>query len=479
MSDTYRDTYSSIVNSPLGGLFASAVGLPRPATLRRYEPGAPLLTGPALIGGHGAAPLAEASRSVLSAAGVEVRSLDETDGSATDDAAVAEILRGERLAAVVVDLSEVRTPDDLETGRAILAPGLRALGPSGRVVVLGRPPYAEVGDPALVAARRAIEGMTRSIGKEMRAGGTANLVHVSPDLDADGAPEALESALRFLLSGRSAYVSGQVVTVGDRLPRTGAASPDPQPADWDEPLAGKCAVVTGAARGIGAAIAQVLGRDGAQVVCVDVPRAGAPLAEVAYDVGGTALQVDVTAEDAAERIIEHCEPVGGIDIVVHNAGITRDKLLVNTDAERWADVIDVNLDAILRMNRDLLGADGLHDGGRMVLVSSTSGIAGNRGQANYAASKAGIIGLVESLARDEGLAARGVTVNAVAPGFIETEMTAKIPLAVREFGRRINSLSQGGLPVDVAETVAWFAQPGSGAVSGNVLRVCGQSLLGA
>ena len=115
----------------------------------------------------------------------------------------------------------------------------------------------------------------------------------------------------------------------------------------------------------------------------------------------------------------------------------------------------------------------------MVCVSSIAGIAGNRGQTNYAASKAGVIGVVQSLATDASLAERGITVNAVAPGFIETEMTAKVPLATREMGRRVNSLAQGGLPVDVAETIAWLAQGASGGVTGNVVRVCGQSLLGA
>lgn len=113
----------------------------------------------------------------------------------------------------------------------------------------------------------------------------------------------------------------------------------------------------------------------------------------------------------------------------------------------------------------------------MITVSSIAGIAGNRGQTNYATSKAGVIGLVDSYAPE--LAKLGATINAVAPGFIETKMTAAVPLMIREAGRRMNSLAQGGQPVDVAETVAWYAQPGSGAVNGNVVRVCGQSLLGA
>lgn len=447
------DTYTSFVNSSIGGKLAGALGLPKPTDLRRHEPGAPLVTGPVLLGGHGAAPLAVKVGSMLAAEHVPV--VSEADGH--------------RLSAVIVDLSEVRTPEDLETARAVLAPGLKALGRHGRVIILGRPPHEGGGDYALGAARRALEGISRSVGKEMRGGGTTNLVHV-----AEGADDAIDSTIRFLLSGRSAYVSGQVFTVG----ATGVTSA-PAPASWERPLDGKVVVVTGAARGIGSAIAQVMARDGAQVVCVDIPSAGDSLAKVANRISGTALQLDVTAPDAGERIVEHCARFGGIDVVVHNAGITRDKLLVNTDEARWASVLDVNLNSILKMNEALLGEGGIRDGGHIVLVSSIAGISGNRGQANYAASKAGVIGLVETMSRDHALVSRGVTVNAVAPGFIETEMTARIPFATREVGRRLNSLSQGGLPVDVAETIAFFSQDASAAVSGNVVRVCGQGLMGA
>jgi 3-oxoacyl-[acyl-carrier protein] reductase len=119
----------------------------------------------------------------------------------------------------------------------------------------------------------------------------------------------------------------------------------------------------------------------------------------------------------------------------------------------------------------------LEDDARIVCVSSQSGIAGNRGQTNYAASKAGVIGMVRAWAPE--FAKRGATINAVAPGFIVTDMTAKMPFGTREVGSRLNSLQQGGLPVDVAETIAWLAQPGSAGVNGQTVRVCGQSLLGA
>ncbi len=446
------DGYTSFVSSGFGKKLASTLGLPQPVPLRRHVPGAPLVDGPVLVGGHADTPALTALRDGLTAAGATL---------------VQEVPDGPRLGGVVVDLTAAETPADLESLRATLAPALKRLGRCARVVVVGRDPE-RAGTVAQRAARRALEGITRSVGKELRAGATANLVLV-----ADGSEAAALGTVLFLLSGRSAYVDGQVFRVGEGEP---AGAPD----DAERPLAGKVAVVTGAARGIGADIARTLALDGATVVCVDIPAAGGSLAAVANEVGGTALQLDVTADDAGPRIAEHCRTRhGGLDVVVHNAGITRDKLLANTDADRWSSVIEVNLASILRMNEALLADDGLRDGGRVVLVSSIAGIAGNRGQTNYAASKAGVIGLVDGWAADTALRRRGITVNAVAPGFIETEMTAKVPVATRELGRRLNSLAQGGLPVDVAQTIAYFAADAQSAVSGNVVRVCGQSLLGA
>ena len=198
--------------------------------------------------------------------------------------------------------------------------------------------------------------------------------------------------------------------------------------------------------------------------------------KVANDIGGRALQLDLTAADAPERLAGHLS--GPLDVLVHNAGITRDKTLGGMDAERWELVIAINLSAEERINAELLARDGLlREDGRIVCVSSMSGIAGNAGQTNYATSKAGVIGMVEAMA--PVLAGRAATINAVAPGFIETQMTAAMPVGPREAGRRMNSLSQGGLPVDVAETIAWLAAPDSTGLNGNVIRVCGQSLIGA
>jgi 3-oxoacyl-[acyl-carrier protein] reductase len=447
MSDWYRD----FANSGVGTTITKNLGLPRPAVLRRYEPGQPLLPGPAVVGSAGAGRLGERAVQLLADAGVPVTADGPTDQQA--------------LGAVVLDATGLTGPADLGGARAFLAPAVKRLRASGRVVVLADPP-GEATSPAQAAARQAMDGLVRSLAKELRAGSTANLIQVPA-----GADGSLGGPLRFFLSGRSAYVDGQVVTL--------SAADLPGGEDVDRPLAGKVAVVTGAARGIGAAIARVMARDGAHVVAVDVPAAGESLAAVANEIGGTALQLDITTPDAPARLIEHLKArQGGVDIVVHNAGITRDKLLVNMDAARWDAVMAVNLQAQLDITEALLAADGvLRAGARVVCVSSQSGIAGNRGQTNYATSKAGIIGMVRAWAGE--FAARGATINAVAPGFIVTEMTARMPFGTREVGSRINSLQQGGLPVDVAETIAWLAQPGSAGVNGQVVRVCGQSMLGA
>lgn len=450
------DQYSDFVNTPFGKNVAQRLGLPAPVRLRRYEPGQILCESPVLVAGTGS--YAVSVRSLLTNAAVSVvGSLDE--------------LGEGRLGGIVLDLSDARRPSDLAALPELGAPAVKRLARNARVVVLGTDP-TQLTDPVQVATQRALDGFTRSLGKELRAGATANLV-LGPGDAASRRAQAeanVGETVRFFLSGRSAFVDGQPVRVSDA-----AAQANPS---VERPLDGRVAVVTGAARGIGEAIARTLHRDGATVVCVDVPAAGEALARVANEVGGTALQLDVTAPDAGRRIVDHARGRhGGLDVVVHNAGITRDKLFVNMDESRWDSVMAVNLASILQMNEALLGPDGLGAGGRLVCLSSQSGFAGNRGQTNYSATKAAIIGLVGALAPQ--LAERGITINGVAPGLIETEMTGKMPFATREAARRLSSLQQGGLPVDVADTIAWLVQPASAGVNGQVIRVCGQNLIGA
>ncbi|WP_022872460.1 3-oxoacyl-ACP reductase [Nesterenkonia alba] len=449
------DTYTQFANSMVGQQLTKTLGLPQPAVLRRYDPDTPLLPGPVVL--LGASSASEAVAEHLLQWDLDVR---------------RHVAPNERIAGIVVVLDTVATPGDLGSTVLELGSLLRQLTPSARVVIVFRDPGGSE-DPATRAARQGIEGFTRSLAKEMRHGATANGLVLHESLDAS-AP-SVAGALRFVLSGRSAFVSGQVLRVSTV---NGAL-----PGDWKRPLEGKVAVVTGAARGIGAAIATVLHRDGAQIIGVDVPAAGESLAEVINSVSGTALQVDITSPEAGQRILQHAEErYGRLDVVVHNAGITRDKLLANMDHHRWDSVLAVNIESQLRINHDLLASELFSrpekgSGPRIVSLASTSGIAGNRGQTNYAASKAGVIGMVAASAAQ--LESRHGTINAVAPGFIETEMTAKMPALPREVARRLSSLSQGGQPVDVAETVAFLASDAAGGINGETLRVCGQNLVGA
>jgi 3-oxoacyl-[acyl-carrier protein] reductase len=467
------DRYAQIANAPLVGSMVKTAGLPVPVPLERHSPGDPLIRGRVLLGAAPGGRLAEPAARVLAGAGAQAASelREDLRGAAARaglDAAVwspETAGADESFKALVFDATGIAGTAELSELHAFFGPAIRRVERSGRVIVLGTPPPNCEG-PGEAIAQRALEGFTRSVAKEVRRGATAQLVLVEP-----GAEDGVESTLRFLLSPKSAYVSGQVVRVG-----RAQASPA---LDWERPQDGRVALVTGASRGIGAAIASTLSRDGAHVVGLDVPALADDLEAVTSELGGSPLALDITDPEAPRTIASHlAREHGGADVVVHNAGITRDKTLGRMDDERWSSVIEVNLTAPERITTELLSQEGaLKPGARIVCVSSISGIAGNAGQANYATSKAGVIGLVDALAGEA--AGRDATVNAVAPGFIETDMTARMPLATREVGRRMNSLSQGGLPVDVAETIAWLASPASGGVNGKVVRVCGQSLPGA
>ncbi|GAA5149753.1 3-oxoacyl-ACP reductase [Nocardioides marinquilinus] len=444
------DRYRGFTATPIGSFLVKNLGLPQPTKLERYAAGAPLVDGTVLVGGRGR--LAESLPGLLDGLGITAVNI-----------APAET----RLKGLVLDATGLTSSSELGALRDFFTPLMRSLHSCARVVVLGTPPEQVAGAERI--AQRALEGFTRSLGKEIGRGSTVQLVYV-----ADGAEAAVASTLGFLLSPKSAYVSGQVVRVGAHGGGVGDVG---EVADPLRPLEGKTALVTGASRGIGEQIARVLHRDGATVVGVDVPQAASELQQLTSELDGDWLTLDITNRDAPQRIAQHLATKhSGVDVVVHNAGITRDKKLANMDDSRWDSVIAVNLTAPELITRELLDQGLVHRHGSIVGVASIAGIAGNVGQTNYAASKAGVIGLVDSLADELD---DGITINAVAPGFIITQMTAAVPFATREVGQRLNAMSQGGLPVDVAETVAWYAHPGSSLVNGNVVRVCGQMMLGA
>ena len=450
MSDRYID----FANSSIGHRLVGALGLPSPVRLERWQAGRLRpVEGALLIGGA----------ALAAQVNVFANKLTDAVFSYGPEPLVANPWipgQGPTLKAVVFDASELLHTDQLKQLREFFQPLLRSLEHNAHLVILGRAPETQR-DPFAASAQRALEGFSRSLAKELRKGATVQLLYVG-----EGAEAQLEGALRFFLSPKSAYVSGQVL----RLAPCAA-----QVQDWTRPLAGRKALITGAARGIGASIAETLVRDGAEVILLDVPSAKNDLDALAARLSGHSITLDICSAHAPEQLIEQLPE--GVDIVVHNAGITRDKTLANMTPEFWDAVMAVNLNAPQVLTKALLDSGTLRDNARVVLLASISGIAGNRGQTNYAASKAGLIGLAQAWA--PLLNERGISINAVAPGFIETQMTAHIPFALREAGRRMSSLGQGGLPQDVAEAVAWLAQPGSGAVSGQALRVCGQSILGA
>ncbi|WP_166168937.1 3-oxoacyl-ACP reductase [Acinetobacter sp. SA01] len=461
------DQYQTFAKSPIGKFVIKNLGLPSPTFLERFESGTPVVKGAVLFGAASSSTLSGAIAQVL--ANIHANSYAGNNSELQQAAAKTGLNLGafhpgdkeSKFKAVIFDASGIQNSEQLKELYNFFNPIARQIQASGRVIVVGiSPETAKTLKQAI--AQRALEGFVKSVGKEFKKGIAANLIYVD-----QGAEANLESTVRFALSPRSAYVSGQVIRV---------SKAEVVDVDWAKPLAGKTAVVTGASRGIGEAIAHVLSRDGAHVICLDVPQQQVDLDRVAGAIGGSTLAIDITAADAGEKIKAAAAAKGGLDIIVHNAGITRDKTLANMKPELWDLVININLSAIERVNDYLIENAGLNSNGRIVCVSSISGIAGNLGQTNYAASKAGVIGVVKFTAP---ILKNGVTINAVAPGFIETQMTAAIPFAIREAGRRMNSMSQGGLPVDVAETIALFASSASTGLNGNVVRVCGQSLLGA
>ncbi len=237
----------------------------------------------------------------------------------------------------------------------------------------------------------------------------------------------------------------------------------------------QCAIVTGAARGIGRAICLELARRGANILATDVlvDELNETAGQVeALGVGALAQVADVTKPEAVDELIEKAtEKFGQLDIMVNNAGITRDTLILSMTDEQWDAVINVNLRAVFLCTRAAAKVMLRRRAGRIINMASFSGLSGNAGQANYAASKAGVIGLTKSVAKE--LAKRGVTCNAIAPGFIQTEMTDVLPQKVKDNVKLIVPMQRFGQPEEVARVAAFLAGPDAGYMTGQVLSVDG------
>lgn len=473
------DLLSDLTRNPAFRSLIKTTGLPIPIPVDLRRPLGPYVERPLdewLVLTTGGGELGDIVAQALVRAGARPATINEADrgtvasagGVAINDITLlhdADSLGEEKLYGIVFDASSIDTPAGLRSLYDAMHVWVPKLGSCGRVVVLTRP-HDQATSASTAAARRAVEGCVRSVAKEIgRFGSTANLIVVE-----SGAEDRVEHVLRFLLASSSAFITAQPLRVGTSVTFDGNAP-------YVRPLEGKVALVTGAGRGIGELTAQTLAAEGAHVVCVDRPEDGQLVRAVADRIGGSGLLVDVLSEEAPSEIASALMAQhGGVDIVVHNAGITRDKTIARMSPEAWDSVVGVSLVAVDRITAALREGC-LRDGGRIVCLSSVAGIAGNVGQTNYAAAKAGLIGLVQHLAGE--LAGRGIAVNAVAPGFIETRMTAAIPFMVRETARRLSALGQGGLPEDVANAITFLSTPGAAGVTGSVLRVCGGALIGA
>jgi 3-oxoacyl-[acyl-carrier protein] reductase len=430
--------------SKVGQTLMGALGVKAPLDLNRFSPTDIWVQGKIAIGQN-------ASDEIKSALMVSAIDTVVFDKDSTD------IYQG-----MLLDATNYKTINDLKGLKDLFSHASKRILKSGHIVIIGRNP-ANITDVQEASVMESLNGFTRSLAKELgRKGITVNLLYCTTSVT-----DSISTIVNFLLSNRSTYITGQPIYLNNSTPVK---------QDWRQPLAGQIALVTGAAQGIGAAIAATLTRDGATVIGLDIPPAKETLETTLAPMNGIAVATDITSEQAVTDI---AAVLNGkkLDIVVHNAGVTRDKTLSRMPDHFWDMALNINLLAPINVNQGLEQQDLLSDQARIICISSISGIAGNVGQSNYAASKSGVVGYVRKQAEAWGESGR--TINAIAPGFIETQMTDEIPFMTREVGRRMNSLSQGGKPQDVAEGVALFAQPGSNALNGQVLRVCGQSLIGA
>lgn len=376
----------------------------------------------------------------------------------------------ESLNVLILDATGAETIDDLEKIYSFANANIKKVKRNGRILVLSTASATASNEAAI--ASKGLVGFVKSLAKE--AGGKGIIVNglrlpSIAELNKNGSVEQIWPLIHFFISDRGVFITGQTLDANSGI----------KGVDFVQSgnLTGKWALVTGAARGIGADTAKAIAQEGAKVIVLDVAQAAESLEAVASEIGGVALPVDITSTDAeneVRRILK--ENNAQLDILVNNAGIIRDKTLAKMTPAQWGAVLNVNLKSVIRFT-DALLADGLADNASIIGLSSIAGIAGNMGQTNYATSKAGLIVYLQQISKE--YAAKGITANAIAPGYIETPMTENLPFFVKEGGRRLSALKQGGLPIDIAQAATFFSGPGGRFVTGQVLRVCGGSFLGA
>ncbi|MFT4545083.1 MAG: 3-oxoacyl-[acyl-carrier protein] reductase [Bacteroidia bacterium] len=362
--------------------------------------------------------------------------------------------------AVIVDGRDVKDEAGLKRVYTELQAGIKSIKSNGKVVLYSVQPEL-LDDIAHSTYQRALEGISRSLAKEVGGKGTTvNLLRLPPNVDLKN----YKTVQEFFTSGRSAFISGQALNLNEAT-KSGRE------------LSEKICVVTGGAGGIGSATVKRLAAEGATVIIADIPQMEERASSL---IGGKVsfMGADLTDDNARKSLLESIKKKHGrIDVLVNNAGITRDKTLKNMPEHYWDNLIAINLTAVINLTEDALAMGLIPEGGRIISTSSISGIAGNFGQTNYTATKAALIGY--SASKSKELKLKGITINAIAPGYIKTDMVKTMPLMTRIFAERLTSLAQAGKPEDIAEAMAFLAHPGAESVNGQVLRVCGGSFLGA
>lgn len=381
--------------------------------------------------------------------------------------------------ALVLNTQHYRSPEALEALFNDCQALLPLLGKRAHILLLS-PEKTLIHTTHQQRYLQAFTALTKSLAKEIAPEATT-INHLRLY---DNRHQSLPALLRYFLSNRSSYVTGQCVSAG-QIPAASrwakktatnsaaplaASNPEPHPASNNakKPLV----LLTGAAGGIGQAIAHRLAADNFRTILVDQPREKFALRYLAEKTGGIPLSLDLTRPNSAGTLAECIDEQGGqLQSLIHNAGIIRDRLFKKMDPQDWESVLDTNLWAPINITEALLKEKKLADQARIVLMSSVMALSGNRGQTQYCLAKAGLIGFMQDIAPQ--IAKSGMTINTVAPGFIDTPMTQKLPKRIREIAKRCNAFAQAGRPEDVAEAVALCCQPTADYFSGNILRVCG------
>lgn len=472
-----NDLYMKLAHSTFGQSIFHALNLPQPVELLR-SPNESITfpNGPYLIAASSNSLTLNNTLTILSKPNIEANFLEKEHSTFeslpnifNENKSIKRVtsIENHHYEGLIFDATGICDFEELAGVYEFFHSAIPTLSQNGKIVILAQK-YTQTNNAQTTAIQTSLIGFCKSIAKELgKKGINCNIIYIQK-----GAQKYLETSLAFFLSVKSAYITGQFVSLRNHTIKQ-------LPISTAKPLEGKTALVTGAAQGIGKETAVTLARDGATVICLDIPQNKKALDLLASNIDGHALAVNLLDENAIADVIQKISSsVGVIDIVVHNAGITRDKTLAKMPRPLWDQVLTLNFERVVKLNQAFLEQNIFNDHARIICISSISGIAGNFGQSNYACSKAGIAAYVEAFAESAILKNNDLTINAIAPGFIETQMTKNIPFLTREIGRRMNALSQGGLPLDIAEAVSFFANPGSHCLNGNVLRVCGLSLLG-